>query len=782
VGLVVPAGIVWRWLMTAGSGRRGLLISKGWVQAVVLVVLFGFFVLGLLAYRAYSGQPPIPDRVVDPRGGVVFTGEDVTTGQGVFLRNGLMQYGSIFGHGAYLGPDFTADYLRRSALSVRESYGGVGSDRAGAQTVEDFKENRYDPEARTLEFTAPQAAAFEELRGHYGRYFGEPTTKYGLRPEAIKDPDEIRQLTAYFAWTAWAASALRPGTDYTYTNNWPPEELVENEPTANVVVWSVLSLIALLGGIGLLFAVFGRWNFLGWRGREQATLSFRTPGDVALTPAQRACAWFFLVMAALFLIQTFVGAASQHYRTDLASFFGIDLARFLPYNLMRTWHVQLAIFWVATSFLAAGIFLAPMIAGREPRGQHLLAYSLLGALALVVFGSLIGEWAGIFGLTGDLWVWFGNQGFEYLDLGRFWQILLSIGLFFWVAMLFRAMRGRLRREHLGNMPWLFFFAALAIPAFYAVGLLARPESHFTTADFWRFWVVHLWVEDFLELFTTVMVAYIFVLLGVVREKVALTVIYLDILLYSAGGVIGTMHHLYFSGTPAEHMALGAFFSAAEVIPLTFLTVEAWSFLQLGARQESRSRTPFPHRWAVMFLVAVGFWNFLGAGIFGFLINLPIISYYQIGTALTANHGHAAMMGVYGMLAAGLALFCLRYLIPEERWSERAAKISFWSLNIGLAWMSFATLFPLGILQLYQSVSVGYYEARTLEFLTNETNALLEWIRLPGDVVFIVGGVLPLLYLCWLGVRYTVPRIVMEEPEDILFTEITEPEATGPRER
>jgi nitric oxide reductase subunit B len=767
--------------MAAGTGRRELLVSKGWVQAVALVVLFGFFVLGLLAYRAYSGQPPIPERVVDPSGRVVFTGQDVTAGQGVFLKNGLMQYGSIFGHGAYLGPDYTADYLRRSALSVRESYGGEGSDEAAVRTVEDFKENRYDPESRTLEFTGAQAAAFGELRGYYGDYFGEPTTRYGLRPEAIKDPEEIRQLTAYFAWTAWAASALRPELDYTYTNNWPPEPLVENEPTGEVVVWSVLSLVALLGGIGLLFAAFGRWNFLGWRGREQATLSFRAPSDVALTPAQRACAWFFLVMAALFMIQTLVGAASEHYRADLASFFGIDLAQVLPYNLMRTWHVQLAIFWVATSFLAAGIFLAPMIAGREPRGQHFLAYGLLGALAVVVFGSMIGEWLGIFGFMGGWWAWFGNQGFEYLDLGRFWQVLLSIGLFFWVAVLFRGLRGRLRREHAANMPWLFFFAALAIPAFYAVGLLARPESHFTTADFWRFWVVHLWVEDFLELFTTVMVAYIFVLLGVVREKVALTVIFLDILLYSAGGVIGTMHHLYFSGTPAEHMALGAFFSAAEVIPLTFLTVEAWSFLQLGARQESRSRTPFPHRWAVMFLVAVGFWNFLGAGIFGFLINLPIISYYQIGTALTANHGHAAMMGVYGMLAAGLALFCLRYLIPEDRWSERAAKVSFWSLNIGLAWMCFATLFPLGMLQLYESVNTGYFEARSLEYITNDTNALLEWMRLPGDVVFIVGGVLPLLYLCYLGVRHTVPRVTLEEPEDILFTDIAEPETAGQRE-
>ena len=767
--------------MTAGTGRRELLVSKGWLQAVALVVLFGFFVLGLLAYRAYSGQPPIPERVVDPSGRVIFTGEDVTAGQGVFLKNGLMQYGSIFGHGAYLGPDYTADYLRRSALSVRESYGGEGSDVAAVSTVEDFKENRYDSESRTLEFSAAQAAAFGELRGYYEDYFGEPSTRYGLRPEAIRDPEEIRQLTAYFAWTAWAAAALRPGLDYTYTNNWPPEPLVENEPTGEVVVWSVLSLVALLGGIGLLFAAFGRWHFLGWRGREQATLSFRAPGDVALTPAQRACAWFFLVMAALFLIQTLVGAASEHYRADLAGFFGIDLAQVLPYNLMRTWHVQLAIFWVATSFLAAGIFLAPMISGREPRGQHFLAYGLLGALAVVVFGSMIGEWLGIFGFMGGWWAWFGNQGFEYLDLGRFWQVLLSIGLFFWVAVLFRGLRGRLRREHAANMPWLFFFAALAIPAFYAVGLLARPESHFTTADFWRFWVVHLWVEDFLELFTTVMVAYIFVLLGVVREKVALTVIFLDILLYSAGGVIGTMHHLYFSGTPAEHMALGAFFSAAEVIPLTFLTVEAWSFLQLGARQEARSRTPFPHRWAVMFLVAVGFWNFLGAGIFGFLINLPIISYYQIGTALTANHGHAAMMGVYGMLAAGLALFCLRYLIPEDRWSERAAKWSFWSLNIGLAWMCFATLFPLGILQLYESVNTGYFEARSLEYITNDTNALLEWMRLPGDVLFIVGGALPLLYMCYLGVRHTVPRVTLEEPEDILFTDIAEPETAGQRE-
>jgi nitric oxide reductase subunit B len=142
---------------------------------------------------------------------------------------------------------------------------------------------------------------------------------------------------------------------------------------------------------------------------ERDKVSFRPPGEVALTPSQRACAWFFLVMAVLFLFQTLLGGASEHYRAELSNFFGIDLARVIPFNIARTWHLQLAIFWVATGFLAAGIFLTPMIAGREPRGQQWLAYALLVALAAVVFGSLTGEFIGIHGYLPQLWAWFGSR-------------------------------------------------------------------------------------------------------------------------------------------------------------------------------------------------------------------------------------------------------------------------------------------------------------------------------------------------------------------------------------
>lgn len=752
--------------------RRARLIGKGWIQGVALVMLFGFTVMGLLAYRTYTNSMPQPERVVTESGETLFTSQDITEGQKLFQARGLMEYGSILGHGGYLGPDFTAEYLRLEATSVKEQLASQGVEDPATVTKEMLRTNRYDPSTGTLVWTDEQVKAYNDAVSHYTKMFGPDAHSHGLKPDLITDPTQVKQVTAFFGWTAWGSSAQRPGHDYSYTNNWPPESLVGNAPTGDLMIWSVLSLIVLIGGTGVMFAIYGRWSQrIGWHSEEAPALSFRQPEEIGLTKSQRVVAWYVFTIAALFLVQTLLGALAEHYRADVLSFFGFDLGRLLPFSLARTWHVQLSLFWTAIGLLAAGLFLTPFIARREPKKQHVLVWTLFIAATVVVVLSCLAEGASQHGLSWAKGPLFSQQ-WEYLDLPFVFQVLLTLALFIWVFIIWRAMRWRLSNEHVANMPWLFMFAALAIPAFYAVGMMARTGTHVTVAEFWRFWVVHLWVEDFLELFTTVMVAYVFVLLGVVREKIALGIIFMDIILYSAGGVIGTMHHLYFSGTPVEHMALGAFFSAAEVIPLTFLTVEAWAFMQLGANRHGKEAGPFPHRWAVMFLMAVGFWNFLGAGVFGFLVNLPIVSYYEIGTALTANHAHASMMGVYGFMALALGMFALRYLVPANKWPEKLAKTSFWSLNIGLAWMCFATLLPLGILQLRYSVGTGYFEARQLIYVTSSVNTIIEWGRMPGDLIFIIGGVLPYLYIAFLGLRnWRRGRTVDTFAEDALYEEI-----------
>lgn len=755
-------------------------VSSGWVQGVAIVMLLGFAVLGVLAYRTYSDSIPIPQQVVSEDHQVVYTHDDVVQGQQIFLGRGLMQYGSVLGHGAYLGEDYTADYLHRATEFAKKYYQEhPRKDKKGflipaeKLVADEFRTNRYDKDSGTLVLTPLQVQAFHHIVQHYKDYFMVDSTQYGLPPKFIKDPEQVRQLTAFFSWTAWGAAAERPGKGYSYTNNWPQEDNVHNSPTANVVVWSVLSLIALIGGTGLLFTIYGRWSQkIGWHTNKSMLLSYKEPGTVALTKSQRAVAWFIATIGLLFLAQTFLGGLIEHYRAEIQDFYGIPIAKILPFNLARTWHQQLALFWVAASFLAAGLFITSFIARKEPKRQHVLVYVLYGAVAFVVFGSLLNELLSIHGLL-PITEWFSQQ-WEYLDLPRFFQVLLTAGMFIWMFIIYRAMRGTLSKEHKTNMPWLFFFSGLTIPGFYAAGMLAKNSTAYPVADYWRFWVVHLWVEDFLELFTTIMIAYIFVLLGVIRERIALGIIFLDVILYSAGGVIGTMHHLYFSGTPAEHMALGAFFSAGEVIPLTLLTVEAWAFMQIGSDEQGHKKGRFPHRWAVMFFMAVGFWNFVGAGIFGFLINLPIVSYYEIGTGLTANHGHGAMMGVYGMLGLGLCTFCLRYILPPKYWSEKIMKLSFWCTNIGLVWMVFVSLLPVGVLQLYHSVKDGYWRARSLEELNSTLNSLLEWFRLPGDVIFIFGAAC----FCFMAVRglihYRQTPTTDRFEEDPLYEEITHP--------
>jgi nitric oxide reductase subunit B len=295
---------------------------------------------------------------------------------------------------------------------------------------------------------------------------------------------------------------------------------------------------------------------------------------------------------------------------------------------------------------------------------------------------------------------------------------------------------------------LFLLTAFAIPLFYLPAFFFNSTTNFTIVDTWRFWIIHLWVEGFFELFATVMVAVMFLKLSLVSRQTATRVIYLDAVLFLGAGILGTGHHWYWTGQTVTSMAISATFSAMEIVPLILLTLEASDFIGLmrSGTDASGKKLSFPHKWTFYFLIAVGVWNFIGAGIFGFLINLPIVSYYEAGTNLTPNHGHAALMGVFGMLGMALLVFALRQASSDTHWRriEKYVRLSFWGLNIGLAGMVVLQLFPSGVLQLLDVLNNGYFHARSPAFLDQPLTIALAWARLPADITFAVAGVVPML--------------------------------------
>jgi nitric oxide reductase subunit B len=235
-------------------------------------------------------------------------------------------------------------------------------------------------------------------------------------------------------------------------------------------------------------------------------------------------------------------------------------------------------------------------------------------------------------------------------------------------------------------------------------------------------------------------------------KSATRLVYLDAILYLAGGILGTGHHWYFTGQSTFNMGLASCFSALEVVPLTLLTLDAWDFIRLKEKTCSDCNRPLAAKqvWAIKFLIAVGVWNFVGAGVFGFLINLPIVSYFEIGTALTANHAHAAMFGVFGMLALAVMVFCLRALTSDTAWSrsEKYIRTGFWGVNVGLGLMILLDLFPGGVIQLWDAISHGYWHARRLSYIMGGTFHVLEWIRIIADLTFLLAGAVPLFLAAW----------------------------------
>ncbi len=721
---------------------------KRYWYGFLIVILVSFTVLIWVGTRIYHDKPPIPSEVKTTAGKVMIPDGDIEAGQNVWQTMGGMELGSVWGHGSYVAPDWSADWLHRQCVFILDKWANTeyskkydslpGEDKGKLQKRLEIltRTNTYNPVTNSVTVDPVMAEAFESNLKHYSEIFTHGNNDYSIPKNALTDTSKIRQLAAFYYWSAWAASTNRPGEEYTYTSNWPHEELINNVPTGDTVVWTGVSIIVLLIGLGAmsLFYIIGKD-----KKEELLEVSVIDPMLSGVsTPSQKATIKYFFLVTGLFLLQILMGVITGHYGVEGNGFYGIPLSSILPYSVSRTWHLQLAIFWIATSWLAAGLYVGPSISGEEPKGQRFGVNVLFGALIVVVLGSMAGQWMSIMNkLTGDNRFLFGHQGYEYLDLGRIWQVALLVGLFLWLFLVARSIIPAIKKADKNAKPLLLLFliSTIAIVVFYIPGLFYGQHSSLPVVEYWRWWVVHLWVEGFFEVFATVVLALIFANLRLIKPSTAARASILSSTIFLSGGIIGTMHHLYFTGTPTVALALGSVFSALEVVPLVFVGYEAWENYKIS-QHESWLRN---YKWPIYFFISVSFWNLVGAGLFGFMINPPIALYYMQGLNTTPLHAHGALFGVYGMLGIALMLFVFRTYRPQNPWKEKLLSFSFWAINGGLILMLLLSLLPIGLMQTMASVETGYWYARSAEFLQTGIMGTFRWLRVVGDSVFAIGA-------------------------------------------
>jgi nitric oxide reductase subunit B len=723
-----------------------------WAAVASFVLAMAVLLVG--GFYANKHVPPYPGSVVGPEGEVLFHKSDIIAGQDTYQRYGLMDHGSVWGHGSQRGAEFSAKTLHivgdatRKSLAASE-YGKPydaltpeQKDLIDLRVTREIKTNRYDPVTDTLRLTAAQVQALGEAEQFWEKTFSKGDSGYGFLPDTIRKKDERLQVGRFFFWTAWAASADRPGKNYSYTNNWPPDRTVGNVATPETYIWTIGGIVALVVVLGVFIYFVHRYRV--WYGGAKGVPLSEKLVDMPLTPSQFHAAKYFLVVILLFLLQTCFGGLLAHYTVHPSSFYFSSVAKFIPYSWAKSWHLQLAIFWIATTWVASAIYLAPIVGGREPRRQGLLVQLLFGAILVVALGSLLGEVAGIKGELGNMWFWLGHQGWEYLELGRAWQILLFVGLIAWLVIVYRSVGGMMRTRRGDDFRALVIFyvlSAVLVVAFFGFGLVYGRGSHLSVADYWRWFVVHIWVESIFEFFGVAVISVLLVAMGLATARAALIVAYFTAVIVFLSGIMGTAHHYFWYGGPSFWLGLGSVFSSMEPVPLLGLVVRGLLEYK-SVRDRGRD---FQHKWPMYFLVASSFWNFLGAGVFGFLINLPIVNYFEHGTYLTMNHGHGALFGVYGMLSIALLLFSWRGLVQKQYWNDRLLKLSFFGLNGGLLLMTLTTLMPIGLMQAWTSYKDGLWSAREAVFFQRGAVQLLGQLRLIPDLIIIVLGVLPLVY-------------------------------------
>ncbi|MBK6666972.1 MAG: cbb3-type cytochrome c oxidase subunit I [Saprospiraceae bacterium] len=744
---------------------------KNWWAPLTFILVISLLGVGMIGVQTYIDAPPM-SAFVDEKDNMIFDQKTIVKGQEVFHKYALMEYGSYFGDGAQRGPDFTADALHQISQSMVKFYldelkqlKSEGTNQYDVSQIEErvkseLKMNRYDKTSDLVRLSPAQVYAHEQLQNHYLDVFiNHKESKGSLPADYIKSLQEVKDLSSFFYWGAWVCVTERPGATYSYTHNWPFDPKAGNTPTSPVILWSVLGLLAFVLMCGIVLYFIGQYNQLPNKFFKPATkdlFSAERVRDFSPTSTQKATFKFFFVAILLFCIQVLSGLITINDFINWLGYVGIEINDSLPVTIPRSWHLMLALYWISTCWIASSIFILPILAKKEIPGQKRLINILFVLLFILVGGSLSGMVLGPLGLMGDWWYWLGHQGWEFVDFGKGFQVLLMVVFVLWMIIVYRGIKPALIKKEPWNLPNWILYSVIGIPLLFLSGFVAKPETNFVIADFWRWMVIHMWVEAFFEVFITVIVSYLMVLMGLVSRQAAIRVVYFATILFLGTGLLGISHNFYWNAKPVATMALGSVFSTLQFVPLILLTVEAWRFKNMpkiavgDVEHKNLGNFGFPE--VFLFLIAVNFWNFFGAGVLGIIINLPIMNYFEHGTYLTINHAHAALMGVYGNISLAALIFASKLMIKEQYWNKKIVNFSFWSINIGLMLMVLLDLFPAGSIQFKAVVEQGLWYGRSHDFVDYGIFNKLTWMRGIGASVFFFGGVLPLTWFIVASVR------------------------------
>jgi len=720
-------------LLDKFMSRKGLYVAF-WVAAIFMVTMLIYYTANL-----QKEVPPIPQQVKSVSGEVLYTYDDVIEGKGYFQEFDLMDWGTLLGMGAYIGPDFTTDFLHYRAeflydFYANELYGKPNNSLTNVErgavkerVKEDVKKQTELLEETTT-YTDASAAAFKKNVEYLTHLLVNGDASRAFKGGIIRT-EEAQKIAAFVDWSQLVATSIRPNTNHTWSNNWPPEPLLDQDTSFlshKISLWEFLILWTLT-----IIVIFLSYEYL----LKKDKLEDLQPAIkiTSLFKSQKKLLKYIPIVAALFVVQLFIGGYLAHLYTAPTKDFLIS-QDILPFNVLRSIHTQLAILWVAVGWLVGGLLIAPWVANKDHKFPWLVDVLWI-ALVVVAVGSIIGLYMGATGQLRETWFWFGNEGRELINLGRVWDIGLVIGLVFWFLLIISLIRKAATNNPIVST---IIWAAFAIATLYMAGMMPvhKIMPNYTVDDYYRWWVIHLWVELTFELFAAGVIAFFTVSLGLIAQKTAVRIMLFELFLIMLSGTLGVGHHLWWQGLDEYWIAIGGIFSALEPLPLVLMIIEAMKNQREKLQHGEKNEFAIPFMWIAGSAVL----NWIGAGFFGMVINTPTISYYSHGTYLIMPHGHVALLGAFGYISIAFIYMASRTnsLANGLVWTEKVSKYGFWILTIGALLFALPT-YIIGMEQTRIAHDLGYFYARLHTAV--EPMKTWMWLRVIPDTMMIIGGVI-----------------------------------------